>query len=1179
MSDLDVRAARKRVTLPSQFTHPVLIESAAVHGEIVIARIRRPDGGLEDVTLDVAELEDALARAAIEGPEIRPGDQVFGSLEATRIRLAYHFDPYFAVSLSGVRALPHQLEAVYERLLPQPRIRSVLAHDPGAGKTIMTGLLIKELKIRGAIDRVLILVPAPITAQWQDELQDKFDETFEIVDSHVDTGQVAGNIWQRKPLCIASIDYAKRDASDSPDNPGRSVRDAILQCSWDLVIVDEAHKASAAKYGDEVKPTKRYRLIEELSRSPQVNHLLLLTATPHQGKEEAFRLFLRLLDPDQFESLDMGRIRALLGEDRCPFFMRRVKEDLRDFDGRKLFLPRNAWTEAFELQGEEKQLYEEVGRYIKDFLGQSYDGRRKMAVALARSVLQRRLASSLNAISESLRRRETKLTTLLEEVERLPAGAREKRLAEAGLISLDTETVDDDEESEQIRDEAVAEVTVANTVEGLRREVAAVSSLHAKAAGLRDAALADPTRECKLAALKKCLDRSNFAELRERQGKLLIFTEHKDTLDHQEHNLREWGYSVVTIHGGQNAADRKERQRRFRQEDQICVATDAAGESINLQFCHLMINYDVPWNPNRLEQRMGRIHRIGQDREVHVFNFVAVNTEEGRVLKALIDKMQAIRKDLRSDRIFDVIGNYLRVEGLNPEEVLREVAVNPKRAEDFVNDIERLTREQLERFEQATSVALARRQLDLGQFRQSEALHEDLRLMPEYVERFFRQAASAVGLTVEERADGLLRIPSVPHRLRAPTLRSVQRYGPARDRYLKVTFRKDQRKGKNDDADLLSPGHPLYAALVELYEDKLGPVEGGTALFRDGRADRPYYLHAFEIGVVGETAGPSAHASRAEPIDSRFVPLIEQLDGSYEIASQDIFHELLPLAVGEAEEVAAETPPGSVQVGPMDPERIQRASTWLRARVQHPMVQEQRRRRAEEAGIRRQYLEESFDARVNRLDQDRYRLLAQVDAGEQGAAGRLAQLEDQRQQTERLKGERLRALDRLGVARAGIVRHLASVIVLPVETDEETHRLLRSDPVVERIAMEAAMAEERRRGWSPEDVSQLKDGRGYDILSFGPDSAEGARPIRRIEVKGRSGDGGDVALTTNEWLKAQRLRMDYWLYVVYDAREGATPRLVAIQDPAHAFASACEKLTVVKGWRVPGLAIAAFGAK
>lgn len=1174
--DLVEQALRKRILLPGLFTYPVLIESLTVEGDAVLASVRCPDGRQEDVTLEVSELESALAATLGTEPQLISGEDVFNSLEATRIRLAYYYDQFFAVSLSGVRALPHQLEAVYERLLPQPRLRFVLAHDPGAGKTIMAGLLIKELKLRGAIERILILVPSPLTPQWQDELLEKFDETFEIVDSHVETGQLLGNVWQRKPQCIASLDYAKRDSADSTS--GRSVRDAILQCSWDLVIIDEAHKASASRYGDEVVPTKRYRLVEELSRSPHVHHMLLLTATPHQGKDEQFRLFLRLLDPDQFESQDEDELKRMLSDPQCPFFMRRVKEELRDFDGQRLFLPRHAWTVDFDLNGGELQLYKEITDYIKEYLGKTYSGRRRMAVALARSVLQRRLASSLHAIAESLRRRLDRLGGLLAEIEKLPVAEREKRLREVGLIDVDEE-VSDDEREEGEADRIASQVTVVESLDGLRREVAELRRLHADASALRDAG---PEHEQKLKKLYECLQRAQFSELKEAGGKLLIFTEHRDTLAHLEKNLRKWGYTVVTIHGGHNAIERKERRRQFEQDDiQVCIATDAAGEGINLQFCHLMINYDVPWNPNRLEQRMGRIHRIGQRREVHVFNFVAVNTEEGKVLYTLLDKISRIREALDTDRIFDVIGTFLRVEGLNVEDVLRDAAINPRRAEDFIHDVEKLSKERVEALLSATDVALARKQLDLNDLHRRTQLHEDLRLMPEYVERFFGIATKATGLEVEQRADGLLRVPSVARRFRAHTLKSVQRFGPARERYLKATFRKEQKRDKNSDAELLSPGHPLYAAVVELFESKLGHVEGGTSLFFDPRTSDPYYLHFFEVTVAGEAADWERNRGESSTvIDARFVPIIEHAGGPqdqrYEEASQDILHDLTPLAPGQS------VPPEQLEasgieltIGPVGGERARKALSWVRLKVQHPMVKRQQSIRASDAKVRREYLDRAFDARIHRLKQSEFDLLGKKAAGEQGAEGRLAILQDELQQTELRRIDRLRGVERLAVARSGAVRHMATIVVLPTP-DTIGHALLRSDPEVERIAMEFVMAEELRRGWEPKDVHDLKDGRGYDILSFGPpDGKTGLRPVRRIEVKGRSAETGDVALTRNEWIKAGRLRMDYWLYVVYNARpdQSAAARLLAIQDPANALAGVAEKLVVVKGYLIPGSAI------
>ena len=537
---------------------------------------------------------------------------VIGSLEQNFVDKL--FDPHFAVSLSGVRPLPHQLEAVYEKILPQARLRFLLADDPGAGKTIMAGLLLKELKLRQVIERVLILAPAPLTLQWQDELRSKFSETYEVINSNLAKGQLAGNPWERFRQCIASIDFAKRD----------DIISGILQVDWDLVIIDEAHKCSARKLKD---PSRRYRLARELSRISE--RILLLTATPHQGNAEQFHNFLLLLDPDQFISDTLNP--EMLSLDDSPWFLRRIKEDLKDFEGRKLFKERHTITVPFELSEPEKFLYDRVTKYINRYLGKT-KGKKQASVALARTVLQRRLASSLNAIFSSLKKRQKRFADLLEELNNLSPGEQRDRLMSLGKI-VDTEQDSDDRDEEELEDIAV-ESTVVEEIDQLREELDELERL---------VKLARETIEIgterKLNALKECLARAEFSELKDGRGKLLIFTEHRDTLAYLKQNLTTWGYTTCEIHGGMNPIARKQAQADFRLSKQICLATDAAGEGINLQFCQLMINYDLPWNPNRLEQRMGRIHRIGQERAVYIFNFLAENTVEGRVLSKLLTKL------------------------------------------------------------------------------------------------------------------------------------------------------------------------------------------------------------------------------------------------------------------------------------------------------------------------------------------------------------------------------------------------------------------------------------------------------------------------------------------------------------------------------------------------------------
>jgi SNF2 family DNA or RNA helicase len=341
------------VLLTGYFTTPVTIEHAEAEGDdSVFLRVRTQAGLLDEVPVPASLLEQALAVADQTGRQLVTADNLFLLVESTRIRLAFAHDPYFAVSLSGVEALPHQLETVYEQMVPQPRLRFLLAHDPGAGKTIMAGLMIKELKLRGALDRILVLCPAPLTIQWQDEMRSKFEETFEIVGSELARNTLAGNVWERFDQIITSIDFAKQ-----PD-----IMPALLRARWDLVVVDEAHKMSARTYGTEIKKTRRYELGEGLSR--ETDRLLMCTATPHQGDVDQFAHFLRLLDEDQFVGLDLDR--DLIAIPDSPWFSRRIKEQLRDFDGNPLFTERTAITPPLWLSEPEARLYRQVTDYINE---------------------------------------------------------------------------------------------------------------------------------------------------------------------------------------------------------------------------------------------------------------------------------------------------------------------------------------------------------------------------------------------------------------------------------------------------------------------------------------------------------------------------------------------------------------------------------------------------------------------------------------------------------------------------------------------------------------------------------------------------------------------------------------------------------------------------------------------
>jgi len=1136
-------ALGRRLLLKGFYSDPVLIEGISQEGQLVFLRVRTADGRPDEVIVEPDDLRAALATAPPAQALLVPPVDFALLVESERIRLAYVFDPYFAVSLSSVRPLPHQLEAVYERMLPQARLRFLLADDPGAGKTIMAGLLLKELKLRGVIERVLILAPAPLTIQWQDELRSRFDEVFEVIRSDMAKNQLAGNIWERFPQCIASIDFAKQE----------DVAPGLLRAGWDVVIVDEAHKCAARLYGNEIKRTRRYSLVEQLSSLS--DRLLLLTATPHTGNVEQFNLFLQLLDADQFANGELNK--QIIQLERSPWFLRRMKEELRDMEGRPLFTERHPLTIRFELSHAEMRLYRAVTDYINEFLPHQ-KGRRKVTVALARMVLQRRLASSLYAIGRSLRKRRDRFVSILDELEGLRPTEQARRLQQLRLLDLDEERDEDDRDEDEL-DELVEVTFAIERLDQLRLEVAALRRL----VGLSDQTIA-LGEETKLSTLQRLLEGARFDELRDGRGKLLIFTEHKDTLDYLCENLERWGYATCAIHGGMNAIQRKEAQDDFRRDKQICIATEAAGEGINLQFCHLMINYDIPWNPNRLEQRMGRIHRIGQRRDVYIFNFVAeqsVDGEpivEGKILARLLLKLDEMRSAL-GNRVFDVVGQLLRLNDIDLEEMLREATYNPRRLEEYEYKIDHLSPERLRELEEATGVALATTKVDLALTRQQDFRSEERRLMPQYVAQFFNQAAERTGLRVEYRADALLRVEYVPERFRAPSLQAVRRFGPSQTRYAKLTFRKEQlEQNQHLDAELLSPGHPLFAAVAELLDTRLEGTRRGSAPFIDPRADAPYRLHFFRVEVQGEEPAAAGQPMRTTLVHATLIAVLEHATGALEIAPPDMLHDLTP---GVPEQASP----------PPDDELIGRLERWVRANVQHNLARHARTQREREIEIRHTYLERSFAALISAQQARWADLQARYLDGHEEA--RLARDEalKRRDELEARRTVKLGLLAHLGIVRPGPVRYIGSALVSPA-ADARIAHLMRRDDQVEATAMRVAMEHERARDWEVEDVSQLRDGSGFDLRSLGPADTQGRRPVRRIEVKGRAGIGEPVVLTPNEWLQAGRHGDSYWLYVVWGCRTEA-PQLITIQNPVHTLGAQAQQLVEVKGWMVPGEAI------
>lgn len=751
-----------------------------------------------------------------------PADEIFLTLEAKRYQYASLFDPLLAMSASKIDPLPFQIEAVYGYILKLPRIRFLIADDPGAGKTIMAGLIIKELKLRGLTDRILIVVPGHLKDQWRRELKEKFQEPFVVIDRGLLNAHYAENPWQKEKQVITSIDFAKRE----------EIIPSISSAEWDLVIVDEAHKMSAYLYGDKVKFTERYKLGKVLSHN--TNHLLFLTATPHKGDPENFRLFLDLLLPGFFATKEL--IDESLKNKDNPLFIRRMKEDLKDFEGRPIFTNRYAKTVKFRLSDEEKDLYNELSKYVIFQYNKALQMDKKRSVAFALLILQRRMASSTYALLKSLERRKERLEALLKEPE-LPI--------ERPDINL--EEIEDYEEEARWEEEKKWEtLSIAKNRAELEKEIKTIEKLIEMAR-----AIISSENEVKLKELKKVMDSIG-------KEKILIFTESKDTLEYLVNKIRKWGYSVNYIHGSMRLEERVEAEKVFKHKTQVMVATEAAGEGINLQFCNLMINYDIPWNPNRLEQRIGRIHRYGQQKDVYIFNLVAEDTREGQVLAKVFDKLEEIRKAMGSDKVFDVIGDVYY--GKNLYQLILDAVANARSLDEILQEIDiKVDEKYIAQIKEILGESLATKHIDYTRIKEMAEKAKEYRLIPEYVEEFFKTAFKKAGGKLRERKDGFIAIDSVPYEIRkiAEAVDFRNKYGIILRSYPKATFDKEIAF-KNPDAEFISFGHSLFEALLEwVTKNYFSQLQRGT-VFKDPSGKYQGFLWFFEGEVrdgKGEIAG------------------------------------------------------------------------------------------------------------------------------------------------------------------------------------------------------------------------------------------------------------------------------------------------------------------------------------
>lgn len=1008
---------------------------------------------------------------------------VFFVVEATRFKYASLFDPLLAMNVSKIDPLPFQIEAVYGYVLKQPHIRFLIADDPGAGKTIMAGLILKELKLRGLAKRILIVVPGHLRDQWRRELKEKFDEKFVVLDRYTFNAHYGENPWEKNDQIITFIDFAKQDG----------ILATLGSVNWDLVIVDEAHKMSAYKYGEKTNKTQRYRLGEVLSRT--TNHLLFLTATPHKGDPENFRLFLDLLMPGFFATNEMVE-ESLKNKDN-PLFIRRLKEDLKDFEGRPIFTRRFPITIKFHLSDSEKDIYNEVSRYVLEQYNKAIQSDKKRNVAFALMILQRRMASSTYALLRSLERRREKLEKILKEEE------KQKE------ISIDYEEIEDLEEVERWKKEEEWEaLTLAKDPEELKREIETLSRLIDKSRRV-----INNEEEVKLRELKKAIE-EGFKKIKEMNGnpKILIFTESKDTLEYLVEKIRTWGYKVNYIHGGMDIDERIKAEKIFRDETDVMVATEAAGEGINLQFCHIMINYDIPWNPNRLEQRMGRIHRYGQQKDVYIFNLVAEDTREGKVLAKLFDKLEEIKNKLGSDRVFDVIGDVF--EGKNLYQLILDAVTNAKSMEEILKELDiKPDEEYISKIKEALGETLATRFIDYTRIKEMTERAREYKLIPEYIEEFFKRAFIKAGGKLRETKDGFMAIDSVPYEIRkiAESPEFKNRYGIIMKRYPKVTFDKNIAF-KNSDAEFISFGHPLFEALLKWVVDNYGEEARRGAVSKDPSGRLNGYIW-FYIGEVRDGKGEIAGRK-----------LMAIYDDGNEV------REINPAVLWDLVPFDNKDFLDNIDISEDEKDKLLGFAIHSVERYKEEIFQERRR----QAAIKKKYGLKSLEYLIGKLDADLAELYEREARGEKVELPIRNKKEQKRRYEEAMK-ELKKEIEQEQSLLMSMPELLTVIRVVP-----EKNEMVESEEI-EKMGMEIAMEYEKEHGRVPEDVS--KENLGFDIRSRDERTGE----IRYIEVKARAGEG-EVALTPNEWFKAKRFKDQYFLYIVSNV--ATDPTLYIIRNPA-----------------------------
>lgn len=1139
----EIKKLRKRLGYTQkQFADALGVSFAAVnrwekgHNEPQPDRLMR----LRELQAELMAGQEVDAESPSEAPPVQMDfegdpDAVKLVVDACRLRNGHLFNRAYGLELSRVVPLPHQRIAVYENLLPHAPLRFLLADDAGAGKTIMAGLYILEMLNRGRIRRVLICCPAGLVFNWQRELRFFFELNFTILrgSDFRDQDPLAGD---QSPFVIMSVDTAATN----------SIREKLAgatRSSFDLVIFDEAHKLSWTDPNRNDSKTLRYQLAEALAK--RVPNLLLLTATPHMGKEFPYFALWRLLDSDVFSTPEA--VRTLPESKRTRHFIRRLKEEMVTYDGQPIYKTRLAQTIPVVLTDEERAFYTAATAYLQ----WSYENNRALnrnAAAMVVAVLQRRLASSTYALMQSLMRMKDKRKAQLEDGIGAPLVDLDRLVAE-----IDAATADDNEPTEEgsesgeaLEDQVLASVAPKMAAQ-LALEIEKIDAVLELGRKVRE--------DAKFAKLRELIDSPEY-----HREKVLIFTEHRDTLVYLQNQFAAMGYTdrVAVIHGGMDAAER-ERQRAFfmpvetrtqliRSEDlakinppansaNIMVATDAAGEGINLQFAWIMVNYDIPWNPARLEQRMGRLHRFGQKHsEVRIFNLIAEKTREGDVLAVILEKLDEARRALSTDKVFDVVGQQLPETSIR--DLLLDTLIHPQ-SDEWRRQIDawlatQKLRDAVEKLrKQASEFGDVGRRI--GQLRSEMEVENFAHLLPAYVQNFAEKCSDSMGFNLAGDLSQAARITFSPEH--SAWLKQVEpRLSDGLPEYLSVRREPPANSPAGARIHFLRPGDPFFDAMCDAVTVRFNRDTQRGAVFRDPTAEAPYGV-AFYVCQIGEMDDLDRTGRTMHLLDRRLIAVRWTEDGEFSLCAPN--HLLALQAAPKSDLWKANRLLRSPE------EQVRKCDQYARSLADSTFLQQVRSSLRAESDLRLEDLARGFDLKAAELAEQRTECARKARDGDVAAQVRLSEIKAQQAQLQEDRASSLlrerRRSDMLDIVH---FQRVAAGLVIP---DESVEAKEAYDKNIEAIAVRVARNYEVDRfNARVVDVSAPHLAKGYDLESYRANGETVA-----IEVKGRASRGA-IQLTENEWPTAANVRDRYWLYVVVDC--ATNPVLYRVQDPAFKLA-------------------------